>query len=573
MDLNLKYYLSTLWKWSWLIALSTVVAAAACFWATSRMPRTYRTTTTIMVGRFMQTDDPSGQDFYISQQLARSYVELVRRQPILQGAIESLGLDMWWQALAGQVEANLVPGTQLIQINVQDTNPQRAKAFADEIARQLILQSPTPMEEQEQEQHREFINGRLTTLQTQIEEAEQQINALQERLALENSARGIQDIQSQIGGLEQKIDLWQNNYASLLDFYKGSRTNYLSVVEPAIVPIHPISPDVKKLVAVAAASGFALAAGAAFLLEYLDDTIKTNEDVDRLLKLPTLGTIARISSIREPADHLVTMQIAHSPAVEAYRILRTNIQFSSLNAPSPLMLLFTSASPGEGKTMTACNLAITVAYAGKQVILVDTDLRRPSIHRFFGVSNKLGLTNLLLDDTLSLGDALMETPVIGLKLLSSGPLPPNPADLLDSEPVQNRIEEMKELADVIIFDSPPVLAVADASILGGICNGVILVVDAGRTRTQLIHRAKEMLSQLNLKILGVVLNKLPPRNSSGYYYSYYYSYAEGEGQRRRLSGPSEPPEEVRLPEPVAPAIKNGMPADGRSRVVEEQEKA
>jgi capsular exopolysaccharide synthesis family protein len=572
--MELKQYVSTLWKWSWLIVLSTAVAAAACFWATSRMPRIYSTTTTLMVGRFIQAADPSGQDFYISQQLAQSYVQLVARQPVLQGAIESLGLDMPWQALVGQVNTSLVPGTQLIQISVQDTDPQRAKVLADEIARQLILRSPTSAEDQERAEYRQFVSQRLGTLQAQIEDGEKQIGELEGRLALENSARGIQDIQNQIATLQEKDTLWQDNYASLLDFYKGGgSTNYLSVVEPASIPSTPVSPRLRYYVLLAAAIGFALAAGAAFLLEYLDDTIKTDEDVDRVLKLPTLGTITRIRRVREPSDHLVTLQVTHSPATEAYRVLRTNIQFSTLNTPSPQLLLVTSSSPGEGKTTTACNLAITMAYAGKRVILADTDLRRPSVHRFFGAFNQVGLTSLLLDNSLPVEEALVETPVVGLKLMLSGPLPPNPADLLGSEPMKQRLEQMKELADVIIFDSPPVLAMADASILGTFCSGVILVVDAGRTRSQVVRRAKEILSQLNLNVMGAVLNKLTPRHTHDYYYSYYYSYADGERQRMPRGQSNTSPPQVGLLARLTQPIRNRLPVDGRAPIVEDKEKA
>jgi capsular exopolysaccharide synthesis family protein len=574
--MELKQYASTLWKWSWLIVLSTLMATISCFWATSRMPRIYSTTTTLMVGRFIQTADPSGQDFYISQQLAQSYIQLVRRQPILQGTIDTLGLDMGWPALAAKVNTSLVPGTQLIQISVQDTDPQRAKALADEIARQLILQSPTPEGEQEQAQYRQFVNRRLGVLQSQIEEAEKQIDELQGRLVLENSARGIQDIQGQIEGLQQKITIWQDNYAKLLDFYQGSRTNYLSVVEPASIPSTPVSPRIRYYVLLAAAAGFALAAGAAFLLEYLDDTIKTKEDVDRVLKLPTLGSITRIRRVREPTDHLVTLQLVHSPATEAYRVLRTNVQFSTLNIPSPQLLLVTSSSPQEGKTTTACNLAITMAYAGKQMILVDADLRRPSVHRFLGMYNQVGLTSLLLDDTLPVEAALLETPVAGLKVMPSGPLPPNPADLLSWEPMKQRVEQMKELADVIIFDSPPVLAMADASIVAGLCSGVILVVDAGRTRSQVVRRAKETLSQLNLNIIGAVLNKLTARHTHDYYYSYYYSYADANGERQRIphrESSAPPAPEVGLLARLTQPIRNRLPVDGRAPLVEDREKA
>jgi non-specific protein-tyrosine kinase len=564
--MDLKHYVSILWKWSWLIVLSTLVATVACLWTTSRMPRIYKTGTTLMVGRFMQTDNPTGQDFAISQQLAQTYIQLVARQPVLQGTIDALGLTMPWQALAGQVKTGLVEGTQLIHISVQDTDPGRAKALADEIARQLILQSPTPGE-QEKAQQAEFVRERLMVLQAQIKDGEQQIEELEARLALENSARGIQDIQNQIEILQQKISTWQSNYAGMLDFYEGSRTNYLSVVEPAVVPTTPVSPKVLYFLLVAAASGFTLAAGGAFLIEYLDDTIKTKEDVDRVLKLPTLGSISRIARVREPADHLVTLEFGHSPATEAYRVLRTNVQFSTLADPAPHVLV-TSATPQEGKSTTAANLAITMAFAGKRVILVDADLRRPSLHRTFDVSNQIGLTSLLLDPSLAAEAVLQATPALGLRLLPSGPLPPNPADLLGSELMKGRLEEIKRSADVVIFDSPPVLAMADAAIIGSLCSGVILVVDAGCTRSQVVRRAKEALDQLNVKILGVVLNKLAPRETRGYYYSYYYSYAESKRQRKRHKQPAPAAAKPGLLARLIRPIRHRQSVNGRSSLPE-----
>jgi len=556
--MEITFYLKTLWKWSWLIALSTIVATASSYWATTRMPRIYRTSTTLMVGRALQTADPTGQDFAISQQLAQSYLQLVRRQPVLQGTMDALGLDLPWQWLAEQVNTSLVPGTQLLQISVQDTDPQRAKALADEIARQLILQSPTPVE-QEQSQHRQFVSRRLELLQAQIQEAEQQMEELEERLALENSARGIQDIQGQLATLEEKISTWETNYASLLDFFQGSRTNYLSVVEPAVVPTRPVSPNVKYHLLLAAAIGFSLAAGAAFLLEFLDNTIKSSQEVDRLLHLPTLGTVARLSRARQPSDNLVTLHDTSSPTTEAYRDLRTKIQFASFDNPQPLLLV-TSAGPGEGKTTTVCNLAITMAYAGKRVLLVDADLRCPAIHRFFEVSNQTGLTSLLLDERLPLAEILVDTPLETLRVLSSGPIPPNPSELLGSEPMQRRLEQMKEVADIILFDSPPVLAVTDAAILAARCSGLLLVIDSQRTRSQAVQRTRENLAQLNLKILGVVLNKVKARRGDGYYYYHYYSHSKS--QRRHRSGNSSP--EGKLLQRLTHSIRSNHSENGHA---------
>ncbi|MCZ7570672.1 MAG: polysaccharide biosynthesis tyrosine autokinase [Ardenticatenaceae bacterium] len=528
--MELKEYASVLWKWLWLIIVAMLIAAVSSYWASLRMQPIYQTSTTLMVGQFIQNPNPTDQDLRISQQLAQSYARLLRRQMILQTTIEALGLQMPWQALAGRVSAASAPGSQLIQINVVDGDPQRARLLADEIAHQLILHSPTTPEK-EQEQYRQFVNQQLLTLQTRIEDAQKQVDELEKQLALESSARAIQDIQGQIGALQQTITTWQATYASLLDFSKGSRTNYLSVVEPAAVPTTPISPNIQRNVSLATAIAFVLAAMAALLLEYLDDTLKSDEDVDRILKLPTLGATTRIPKIQQPSDHLVTVHSPRDPITEEYRVLRTNIQFTGLSNRSTTLLI-TSAALGEGKTTIAANLAVIMAMAGKRVILVDGDLRRPSVHRFFGIPNRLGLTNLLVDEALALETVLMETPVAGLKIIPSGPVPPNPAELLSSERMKQRGNEMKELADVIIFDSPPALVVTDATILGTLSSGIVYVVNAGRTRSGVVRRGKETLDQVGLKILGVVLNNSTSHRARGYYYQRYYYSHESTGERR-----------------------------------------
>jgi non-specific protein-tyrosine kinase len=522
--MELKQYLSALWKWSWLIALATVLAVASSYWATARMPRMYRSSITLMVGQFTQSANPTQQDFNLSQQLAQSYVQLVRRQPILQAAIDALDLQMDWRSLASQVHAAPIARTQLIEIDAVSTDPDLSRILADEIAYQLILQSPTP-KEREQDQHRQFVGEQLAELQAKIENGEDQLKTLEQRLELEISARSIQELQSQIAVVQQRITAWQANYANLLSFLEGSNVNYLSVVEPATASPRPISPNVQANVLLAGSVGFLLAAGAALLLEYLDDTVKSKEDVDKLLQLPTLGLIPLTEALDEPSERLVVLRHPHSHTAEAYRTLRTNVQFSSLGNPSG-RLLVTSAGSREGKTTTACNLAVTLAQAGRRVILTDTDLRRPGVHRYFGVPNQTGLTSLLLEETLTVQEVLTDTSVENLSLMTSGPIPPNPAELLGSEPMSSRLAQMGELSDVVILDSPPVLPVADAMILGGLATGVILVVDAGRTRREMARQANEILQQVGARVIGVVVNRLARRHDRGY--GYYYPQRNGD---------------------------------------------
>lgn len=218
-----------------------------------------------------------------------------------------------------------------------------------------------------------------------------------------------------------------------------------------------------------------------------------------------------------PKEKLITLSDPRSPVAEAYRSLRTNLEFSSLDEPLRTMVV-TSPAPEAGKSTTLANLAVTMAQAGKQVILVDCDLRRPSLHEIFGVPNTAGLTSVMLDDAAAT-PPLRETGVPGLKLLTSGPLPPNPAELLASRRMADFIKLLREQADIVLFDAPPVIAVTDAAILASRVDGVLLVLNAGVTRREHAQRAKAALEKVNARLIGTVLNNVKLDTSLYGYYS------------------------------------------------------
>jgi non-specific protein-tyrosine kinase len=200
---------------------------------------------------------------------------------------------------------------------------------------------------------------------------------------------------------------------------------------------------------------------------------------------------------------------------EAYRTLRTNLSFTSLDEPIRTLVV-TSPAPDEGKSTTVANLAVTMAQGGRRTILVDCDLRRPALHTLFDCQAEPGLTNLLLDEDAR--PALQQTEVEGLQLLSSGPLPPNPADLLGSQKIDKVIAALAAEADVVLFDAPPVIAVTDAAVLGAKVDGVLLVISAGKTRREHAERAREMLERANVRIVGAALTNAPQDSSIGGYY-------------------------------------------------------
>ncbi|MBE7474468.1 MAG: hypothetical protein DPW09_18485 [Anaerolineae bacterium] len=517
--MDIIQYLKGALRWWWLILLSTTIAAVASYLASTQQPRIYQTTTTILVGQVIQKANPDGSDFALTEQLAESYAQIARRQPVLQATVDALGLDMGWQDLQWRVNAYSIPRTQLLGITVQDISPERAVAIADEIAHQLILQSPASPNNKARQDRGQFVQNQLVELEGRIQKAQEQVKELQAKLDTALSAREIKDLQAQIADLETLTDKWQTTYTGLLDFLQGGDSpNYLTVIEPAQLSSTPISPNVKLNVLLAAAVGFVLAVGAALLLEYLDNTFKSVDDLGTSLGLTALGSIERISG-NDYKDKLITVHDLFSPTAESYRLIRSNIQFMSVDQPTKSMVI-TSSNPGEGKSMTAANLAIIMAQAELKTILVDADLRRPTLHKVFGAPNLGGLTDLLRSPEFELNSYMKNTGIENLQLLTSGPLPPNPAELLGSQRMAQLVQLLEEMADVIIFDSPPVLAVTDALVLAKRTDGVIMVTQANRTRRDVTKEALKRLNQVTANLLGIILNQVP-RGGGGQYAQYY----------------------------------------------------
>lgn len=231
-----------------------------------------------------------------------------------------------------------------------------------------------------------------------------------------------------------------------------------------------------------------------------------------------------------PAPALVVDTDPKSPASEAYRTLRTNIQFAGLDQPCRT-LVFTSATAGEGKTTSAANFALAASGGGSRVCLIDADLRRPALHRVFGLANKRGLSSALIE-SVPLGRLAQPTNVPNLSVLTSGPLPPNPAEMVGSKRMRDSLDSAAEEFDLIICDSPPVISVSDAVALSAQCDGVILVVRVGGVPRDVVQRAAEQIEAVKGRILGVLLNRVNVRRD-GYYYDYYRYYHAYYGDGRK----------------------------------------
>ena len=351
-------------------------------------------------------------------------------------------------------------------------------------------------------------------------------------------------------------------YTSLLERSQEAKINQVMEVgnvelaEAAILPTTPIKPRKTLNLTFGLLCGLLLGLAAAFLLEFMDDSVKDATEATRWAQAPLLGIIPRT----EGDSKLIAISNPKSPITEAYRTLRSNVVFTGVGVKVPAVLV-TSPGVGEGKSSTAANLAVTMAQTGKRVILVDTDLRRPVLHKFFQLQAGPGLTDVILGNC-QLEEALYPTEVQGLRVMPCGPLPPNPAELIDSQHMAEIIEELKTRADIIFFDSPPLVPVTDAVLLSTYCDKVLMVCGSGETSRQAMARARQLLDQARAPVAGVVLNKLDPgrhgRYYDSYYYYYYYHHEDGKkGRKKRKHHHDRPalPAETAKPQEESPSAE------------------
>ncbi len=329
-------------------------------------------------------------------------------------------------------------------------------------------------------------------------------------------------------GLEGKITDYRQIYSTLLQSYEEVRLSEAQSVssvvqiQAATIPNEPDRPKVLQNTLLAAVLGVLLASGGVVAREALDDSLKTPDEINRLLGLPVLGVISHHSGGQ---DSLAILAEPRSPTAEAFRTLRTNVQYASVDRPLE-RLLITSTEPGEGKSTIAANLAVALAQSGKRVALLDCDFRRPTIHLRMELPNQSGLSQLFFDPAHGLNGSLQPTQVNNLEVLTSGPLPPNPAELLGSQRMLTLLDELRRRADILVMDTPPALVVADASILAPQVDGVLLVVQPGVTKREVARQAVAQLKRVNARLLGVVMNNLDIRKKQySVRYNYYQSSA------------------------------------------------
>ena len=530
--MELRYYLRLLKKWLWLIILGGILGGGAAYGFSKMSTPIYQSTVTLLISQGAGSLGDTYTGMLTSQYVAPTYVEQIQSSAVLKQVASDLNIATPSGQLPAGVAAQRVQNTQLLRVSVLDTDPARAQAIANQIAK-VFNDQTNAFQMQRYRLVQDDLDRQVADVRKKIDDTQKALSPLGNASDARN-ANEPEFVRTERARLQMELSTVQAQYYVLLQSAQSTRlaaarySDAVTVSSPADLPRSPVSPRTSQDALLGLVVGMMLGAGIAFLIEYLDDSLKTSEDVTRVLQLSTLGSVARFP--KSSQSPLVTMDAPRAPYAEAYRNLRTNLQFSLL-VDSAAAVVLSSAEPGEGKTTTVANLAVVMAQTGKRVILVDTDLRRPTLHQMFRLPAEPGLTDLFLNNQ-TLDQVIRETTVPGLHLLACGKLPPNPAELLASALMDRLILTLKDLYDILLFDSPPILPVTDAVLLASKTKHLLWVISAGKTRTDALRRAREALAQVDAKVVGIVLNRITSGGGYGYYY--YYS-KDGSKHKRKHS--------------------------------------
>jgi non-specific protein-tyrosine kinase len=510
-DINWMEYAYRFWRWAWLIAVAAMVAGGAAYFISTRITPVYQTTTLLLVSNPPSMSSIDSTAMIPSSTMTQAYSQMLTNTPVLSKVIENLGLVMSVETLKKAITIDVIIDAQIISVTVSDTHPTRAAAIANAIYQVFsdrILQLQA-------DRYASTLDG----LQKQVDDMSQQIDDTNAQINGETN----QDMKLQ---LESRLTQYRQLYSSLVTNYEQVRLAEIQTsasvaqAEPAQIPTIQVSPKTALNTVMAAVLGMLLAISVVFATHALDDTIKNPEEIRQKFGLPVLGVIVQHTQLEGKP---IAQEQPRLPVSESFRALRTAITYAAVDKPLRTIMV-TSPSPLDGKTTICANLGVVFAQGGKKAVIVDGDLRRPMESERFGLVNASGLSDLFLQPLDLVDGSVQASGIPGLKVVTSGALPPNPAELMASKKMLEILERLNVENDLVLVDTPPALSVTDAVALAPGMDGVILVVKPGVTKLAAFKQTLELLQEVGAKILGVVLNDVEPGSRKyGYYYHRYYS--------------------------------------------------
>lgn len=562
--MTFERYCSILLKQWRLVVLCVVIVGLGTYVGCRLTTPIYQSSVLIRVAISSTNSSADINSLLASDQLVQTEAQIATSDPILRDVASRYpGLTV--DQLTGATTSTAKLNTQLFEIDVQNASPTRAAALANDIANTLIkqqvleIQQDNNLSQQQLQQELDTTHhdidtttSKINTLQVQIANIQFQRAAISQTTALQVQ---MNNLQSQLSTLQARYNQWQTTLAQL-QMTEAQNNSFLRVVQPAEPAKSPVQPKILLNTALGLVAGLSLGLALIVLIEQLDTQVRTPEDISELLNLPVLGTIWRGDASKKDGGEVLNPQGRNINA-ESYRILRTNIGFSAINKPVQTLMV-TSALPQDGKSTVAANLAIFMAKAGKSTLLIDADMRRPTQHRNFllsarndlpGLSDAIvafsqnqsfpaDLRNTIKFTGISLSNYMHATDTPNLWVMPAGQLPPNPPELLDSKAASSLFDTIAQSGvDMIIFDTPPILGLSDASILLPKVDGTLLVIDTTRAKRKNLKQMKTLLSQVDSRVLGCILNKLRPDRRETSYYYYYSSDDEKPVQAEQQSSP------------------------------------
>jgi polysaccharide biosynthesis transport protein len=529
-DVDLREYIAVVRKQKWVIAVITLVVVTLGVGMTVRSAPVYTSEARVLV----LPTAPANSPFYFLVVINMDTESgLVGSDVVAQIVRGNLATKQGLDTLLSNLSVNVEAGTEILDVDYTSPDPATAQQVAQSFATAYLQFRQSQAEEQ--------VSSQVADIQREINDVTTKISSFQRKIDHEKNTTRRQELKNQRGAQQARLGVLKQNLA---DAGAGSTVQPGGqIVQPAPLPTSPSNAGVVRNGFLALIVGLALGTGVAFLRERLDDRVRDREDLEKHLGVPVLAVVPRVAQWnRRNEAHLATISEPRSPASEAYKTLRTSMLFMAAQK-NLQVLMVTSPSAADGKTTTSANLAVTLAQAGKSVIVVSGDLRKPRLHHFFeGVSNATGLVDVLTGDR-KVKQVLQTSAIPNLSVMACGPVSSSPAELLHAPRMAEMLEEMRTLADFVVIDSAPVLVVSDSLAMAALVDGVLFVTEAQKTDRQAVSRARNQLEQVGAPVVGAIMNNFDPSKSGGgYSYRYYYRYEDGYGTGGETPGNGKPAE-------------------------------
>lgn len=511
MEFDTTQLASLFRRWWWLVLIGPLIGGLINTAFTSREVPEYTSTVVLQVNPPQLGEPIESNALQATVALATTYYQLIWTRPVLEPVISSLSLPYTVEELKQRVDSQAVRGTPLISVKVTDSDPERASEIAAAIANSFTSYITTHTVSLS-DPARATIDEQLVTTSEEISQIELQIQTIQQSPSAQDVAS-----QEQVSQLQTTLVQLQQNYADLLgkkqtmDLNVVAAQTQVSIAVPAEPGKGSQGASSQLSLVIGAFFGLMVACASVLAIGYLDHSVKAITDFPSLVGAPLLSRINNERRVRSGMDQLFMLKRPHGRAAEAIRLLRTNVEFA-VSEQGIRSVAVCSPATGEGKSTVVANLAVATARAGVRTVLIDADLRRPSQHRIFDLSNLTGVTSWLKDTSKPWESIAQNGPVAGLRIIPAGPIPENYADLMSLGRLDVMLQNIGESVDLVLVDTSPVLNSSDGMLVAAEVDGVVIVCQAGKTNIDALRQTSASFQPFDANVLGVVLNRQSRRN-------------------------------------------------------------